>query len=162
MIPLTDYITENNYDVAEKIVMAYGYNKPQAKSQTKHALDFLLINKGDGFLAQLADAHPDYALIEERVKQKNKISCDVKPVTAVTTDEKKSNADGRTEEPINKETNTKTTAERKQMFVNEMQKADETTNNFDGTTDPKTDKYIKLIVVTGIVVIATVLICKIA
>lgn len=152
-IPLTQYLTQNNYNAAEQIVMANGFNKPESAQQTLNALNLLLVRNGQPFLDVLADNHPDYDLIEERIREKDKLSKDNNKKH-----EDKSNANGGHE-------TTKTDSERKAMFVNQMQVADENTSNLDGTKTTaisNDDKHIKMLVIGGSILLAGILIWKIA
>lgn len=158
-IPLAQYITQNNYSAAEQLVMANGFNKPQNEQQTLNALNLLLVRNGVSFLAQLADAHPDYELIAERVREKEK---SIKEIAQKN--DKKSNADGDDKNSnANGQNSYKSREQRKQMFIDEMQKADEKTSNLDGVkTAANDDKYIKMLVIGCTTILAGILIYKIA
>jgi hypothetical protein len=159
-IPLTQYIAQNNYNAAEHIVMANGFNKPENPQQTLNALNYLLINKGEVILDQLADAHPDYELIEKRVELKNKSrngKCKMS--------EEKSNANGREENQENADgrQNVKTNEQRRRMFIQEMQIADEKTSNLDGAkVASNDDKLLKMMIIGSATILAGILIYKIA
>jgi hypothetical protein len=149
-IPLTQYIAQNNYNSAEQIVMANGFNRPDNPQQTLNALNLLLVKKGEPFLDQLADIHPDYELIEKRVREKNNLSNEM-----AQNHEEKSNAYGGY--------NTTTNEQRKQMFLNEMQKADEQTSNLDGLkSKANDDKLLKIMLIGSATIISAILIWKIA
>lgn len=148
-IPLTQYITQNNYSQAEQLVMAYGFNRPDNAQQTLNALNLLLKKNGEEFLIKLTDIHPDYELIEKRIREKEKI---VKEMTK--NHEEKSNALGQQEH--------KTNEQRKRMFLEEMQKADEKTSNLNGENTNKDDKYLKMMLIGSATILAGLLIWKIA
>lgn len=160
-IPIANYIIANNYAAAEQIVMRNGFNKPEAPSQTLNAINKLLAEKGEPILFALADAHPDYELIEKRVKEKNKLMCDLAKTEQKTETviEKKSNATG--EEKSNAVGDEKNIDnQRKEYFTKQMQIADETTSNLTGTSEDK--KYLNLALLACVTVVAVVLIWKIA
>jgi hypothetical protein len=148
-IPLTQYITQNNYPAAEQLVMANGFNRPDNAQQTLNALNLLLAKKGEDFLNQLADIHPDYELIEKRVRDNEKL---VKEMTK--NHEEKSNTNGAESNMTNEQ--------RKKMFLAEMQKADEKTSNLNGENDNKDDKYFKMLLIGSATILAGLLIWKIA
>jgi tRNA nucleotidyltransferase/poly(A) polymerase len=148
MIPISEYIVQNDYLKAENLIMSNGFAKPQNEIQAVNAINYLLQKNSqennENFLSELADAHPDYELIEARVLEKIKAN---KPT------EKKSNVAGLAEQVINANA-------RQKEIEKKIQIADEQISNANGDKINKDDKYIKMLTIGSITILAGILLWK--
>ena len=152
MILLSEYIVQNDYDKAENLIMSNGFVKPQNEIQAVNAINYLLQKAGQennhGFLSQLAEAHPDYELIEARVLEK--INSQKQPE-----DEKQSNVAGLAEQVINANA-------RQKEIEKKIQIVDEKISNANGEqiNKEKDEKYIKMLTIGCITILAGIILWK--
>lgn len=152
MIPLSEYIVQNDYEKAEKLIMNNGFLKPNNEIQAVNAINYLLQKasqeNNQSFLLQLAEAHPDYELIEssimEKIKHENNLG-----------NEKKSNVSGIAEQVINANA-------RQKEIEKKLQIVDEKISNANGqqANKEKDDKYLKMLTIGCVTILAGIILWK--
>jgi len=153
MIPLSEYIVQNDYEKAESLIINNGFEKPQNKIQAVNAINYLLQKasqeNNQSFLSQLAEAHPDYDLIELRIMEKIKLQNNNEA-------EKKLNVAGLAEQVINANA-------RQKEIEKKIQIVDEKISNANGskqTNKEKDDKYIQMLTIGCITILAGIILWK--